>query len=91
MKLGKVEKHRLHIAASLLLGLPIEEKKWLSSLASHAHKNRLDAYALEGTAEEQAAKLRGDWTAVSVAFKKFQAEFHQESNWAKNASLYVQI
>lgn len=76
-------------ATSLLLGFPIEEKKWLLSLASHAYKNRTNAYALEGTAEEQAAKLRGDWKAVSVAFKKFQADFHQESNRAKNASLYV--
>jgi AbiV family abortive infection protein len=78
-------------ATSLLLGFPIEEKKWLSSLGRHAHKNHTNAYALEGTAEEQAAKLRADWKAVSVAFKKFQADFHQESNWAKNASLYVDL
>jgi AbiV family abortive infection protein len=76
-------------AVSLLAGIPVEKKKVLAGFASHARKNRINAYMLEGSAEEQAAKARGDWKTALEEFKKLQGEFHEKSNEAKNASLYV--
>jgi AbiV family abortive infection protein len=76
-------------ATSLLAGLSVDEKKILAGFASHAQKNRTNAYMLKGSAEEQAAKERGDWEAAGKEFKKLQAEFHKKSNDAKNAALYV--
>jgi AbiV family abortive infection protein len=77
------------LATMLLLGLPVDEKKMRSSFTSHSRKNHTNAYALKATAEEQSAKQREDWRAASEAFKKHQADFHESSNRAKNASLYV--
>ncbi|MDB5577515.1 MAG: hypothetical protein JWR80_2691 [Bradyrhizobium sp.] len=76
-------------ATSLVLGLEVDRKKVLAALGRHAAKNKMNAYMLEGSTAEAEAKARGDWTAASVAFKQTQEEFHQSSNWAKNASLYV--
>ena len=76
-------------ATSLLAGYSVDEKKVLAGFASHAKKNRTNAYMLEGSAEEQAAKERGDWKTAGEEFKRLQAEFHEKSNAAKNASLYV--
>ena len=44
---------------------------------------------LEGSEAEKDAKSRGDWGAALKAFKQTQDEFHEASNQAKNASLYV--
>jgi AbiV family abortive infection protein len=76
-------------ATSLLAGLPIDQKGILAGFASHRGKNRTNAYMLEGSAEEYVARERGDWKAALEEFKKLQAEFHETSNDAKNASLYV--
>jgi AbiV family abortive infection protein len=76
-------------ATSVLAGVAVDEKKVLSALASHAKKNRTNAYLLEGSLEEREAKDRGDWRVARDAFKRLQAKFHEESNEAKNASLYV--
>lgn len=76
-------------ATSLLAGIPVDQKKVLAGFASHGRKNRTNAYMLEGSAEEQAAKARGDWKAALEEFKMLQTEFHEKSNDAKNASLYV--
>jgi AbiV family abortive infection protein len=76
-------------ATSILAGLPVDEKKVVAALARHANKNRTNAYMLEGSAEEAAAKERGDWEAANAEFKNVQADFHNKSNTAKNASLYV--
>jgi AbiV family abortive infection protein len=76
-------------AASLLAGYSVDERKVLAGFASHARKNRLNAFMLEGSAEEYAARERGDWDIASEEFNKLQARFHKESNDAKNASLYV--
>jgi AbiV family abortive infection protein len=75
-------------ATSLLAGYSVD-KKVLAGFVSHARKNRTNAYMLKGSAEEQAAKERGDWEAASEEFNKLQAEFHKKSNGAKNAALYV--
>jgi AbiV family abortive infection protein len=76
-------------AVSLLAGLPVDQEKVLAGFASHARKNRTNANMLDGSPEEEAAKERGDWKAAAAEFKKLQDEFHQKSNDAKNASLYV--
>jgi AbiV family abortive infection protein len=76
-------------AVSVLAGLSVDEKKVLASLTRHSSKNRLNAYMLEGSAAETAAKKRGDWKTALTEFKKLQTEFHANSNAAKNASLYV--
>jgi AbiV family abortive infection protein len=74
---------------SLVAGIEIDEKKIVRALANHAGKNRTNAYLLAGLPEEQAAKARGDWELALSEFRKLQAEFHEGSNDAKNASLYV--
>lgn len=76
-------------ATSLLAGLPVDQKKVVAGFASHARKNRTNAYMLEGSPKEQAAKANGDWKAALEEFQKLQNEFHEKSNDAKNASLYV--
>lgn len=74
---------------SLVAGLKVDEKKIIRALANHAGKNRTNAYLLAGSPEEQAAKARGDWEAALVEFRKLQSDFHESSNEAKNAALYV--
>jgi AbiV family abortive infection protein len=76
-------------AVSLINGDEVDEKKVLAAFARHSAKNKSNAYMLEPSAEERDAQSRGDWKAALDAFKKTQAEFHSASNWAKNASLYV--
>lgn len=76
-------------AVSQLLGSEVDQKKMLAALARHASKNKANAYMLEVSDAEEAARARGDWAAASVIFKQTQAAFHDGSNRAKNASLYV--
>jgi HEPN superfamily AbiV-like protein len=44
---------------------------------------------LKASRAEEDAKKRGDWNTALEEFKKLQIEFHEKSNNAKNASLYV--
>jgi hypothetical protein len=44
---------------------------------------------LEGSSAEKDAKARGEWDTAQQEFRKLQQEFHEASNDAKNASLYV--
>ena len=76
-------------AVSLLVGLEVDQKKVLAALAKHSAKNKSNAYMLAGSEAEKDAKSRGDLKGAIEAFKKSQEEFHQTSNKAKNASLYV--
>lgn len=76
-------------AVSLVLGLEVDQKKVLAAFGRHAAKNKSNAYMLEGSEAEKDAKARGDWEAAMEAFKQTQGEFHETSNHAKNASLYV--
>jgi AbiV family abortive infection protein len=76
-------------AVSLINGDEVDEKKVLAAFARHSAKNKSNAYMLEPGPEERDAQSRGDWKAALEAFKKTQTEFHSASNWAKNASLYV--
>jgi AbiV family abortive infection protein len=76
-------------ATSLLSGLEVDQNKILATFRRHYSKNKSNAYMLEGSQAEQDAKARGDWETAQEEFKEFQTEFHEASNDAKNASLYV--
>lgn len=76
-------------AVNLILDVEVNQKKVFAALARHAAKNKSNAYMLERTEVEEAAQSRSDWRAVLEVFKKTQDEFHETSNQAKNASLYV--
>jgi AbiV family abortive infection protein len=76
-------------AVSLTLGFEVDQKKVLAAFGRHAAKNKSNAYMLEGSEAETDAKARGDWGAAMAAFRQSQDEFHETSNLAKNASLYV--
>jgi len=76
-------------ATSLLSGLEVDQSKILAAFRRHSSKNQSNAYMLEGSPAEKDAKARGDWETVRKEFRKLQLEFHEASNDAKNASLYV--
>ena len=76
-------------ASSLLSGLEVDQNKVLAAFRRHASKNKSNAYMTDGSQAEKDAKARGDWETAREEFKKFQMEFHEVSNDAKNASLYV--
>jgi len=76
-------------AVSLVLGFEVDQKKVLAAFGRHAAKNKSNAYMLKGSEAETDAKARGDWEAAMEAFRHTQDEFHETSNRAKNASLYV--
>jgi|SRR5450755_1060029 AbiV family abortive infection protein len=76
-------------ATTLLAGLDFNQDKTLAAFRRHASKNKNNAYMLEASQPEKDAKASGDWEEMRKAFKNFQTEFHEASNDAKNASLYV--
>ena len=76
-------------ATSLLSGLEVDQSKVLAAFRRHSSKNKNNAYMLGGSQAEKGAKARGDWETAREEFRKFQMEFHEASNDAKNASLYV--
>lgn len=76
-------------ATSLLMGHEVDSAKVKNAMASHASKDRTNAYFLKGDAKEEAAKQSGDFEGAVKAFKDMQKEFHLRANEAKNGSLYV--
>lgn len=76
-------------AVSLVVGFEVDQKKILAALARHSSKNKSNAYMMEESVAEKQAKLRGDLEGAIEAFWAWQEEFHQASNKAKNAALYV--
>lgn len=76
-------------ATLILLGHDVDEACLASAFRNHKAKNHANAFFARTTDEEMAARARGDWTAASEAFKKFQDKFHAEVNTIKNAGLYV--
>jgi len=76
-------------ATSLLMGHEVDSTKVKNAMASHANKNRTNAYFLKGDSKEEAAKQVGDVEEAIKAFKEMQKEFHLRANKAKNGSLYV--
>ncbi|WP_051002960.1 AbiV family abortive infection protein [Bradyrhizobium elkanii] len=87
-ELAKVE--RLGgLASGLLMGIEVDLSKATKGLTQHKAKNHLNAYMLPQSEAEQAAVERGDVEASLKAFSATQTAFHQKSNDAKNAALYV--
>ncbi|MET4277147.1 MULTISPECIES: AbiV family abortive infection protein [unclassified Bradyrhizobium] len=76
-------------ATSLMSGHKVDQDKLLAAFRRHSSKNKGNAYMLEASQGEAEAKARGDWETALQEFKKLQQEFHEASNDAKNASLYV--
>jgi AbiV family abortive infection protein len=76
-------------ATSLLMGFEVDAAKVRKAMASHARKNRTNAYFLKANAKEEAAKQSGNTDAAIQAFSEMQSAFHLTANKAKNASLYV--
>jgi len=76
-------------ATSLLMGMPVDVAKLARAMANHKAKNRMNAYMLTPGEEETAARQRADWSGSLDAFKAMQTAFHEKSNSAKNAALYV--
>jgi AbiV family abortive infection protein len=76
-------------ATSLLSGIEVDQNKILTAFRHHSSKNKSNAYMLDGSPAEKDANARGDWETAREEFRKLQLEFHQASNDAKNASLYV--
>lgn len=75
----------------ILMGMETDVQKRTAAFASHKAKNYTNAYLLPVTKTESDARREKRWQDAQQAFKKQQAEFHLESNTAKNASLYVDI
>jgi AbiV family abortive infection protein len=78
-------------AVSHLTGMTPDDKKFSKALASHKAKNYANAYMLEPTEAEKRAREAGDWRAAIETFEKTKVEFHEKSNAAKNAALYVDV
>ncbi|MDH2349562.1 AbiV family abortive infection protein [Bradyrhizobium sp. SSUT112] len=76
-------------ATGLLSGHKVDQNKTLAAFRRHSSKNKGNAYMLEASQAEAEATARGNWETALQEFKKLQQEFHEASNDAKNASLYV--
>jgi AbiV family abortive infection protein len=76
-------------ATGLLSGIEVDQNKVLAAFRRHSSKNKSNAYMLEGSQEEKDATARGDLETAREEFRKLQLDFHEASNNAKNASLYV--
>ena len=77
------------LSVSLLINEEFDAVKLLKKWSDHRVKNYTNAYMLRQTEDEAKALEQGDLATSLQAFEKLQADFHQESNYAKNASLYV--
>lgn len=78
-------------ATGHLMGVSVDFDKIRSRLTMHKVKNFANAYMLPLSEAQQKARDELDWRRERDAFKEQQAAFHQESNYRKNASLYVDI
>ncbi len=77
--------------SNILMGEAVDIQRLSAAMASHKAKNYANAYLLNVSAEEHEARARGDWRSAMEAFAKRKTQFHEESNTAKNASLYVDL
>ncbi|RZI31150.1 AbiV family abortive infection protein [Pseudomonas orientalis] len=85
---GKIE---ILCAAILshLIGKEVDVKSLSRVFRRHESKNKINAYFLPFSEEEQVAEKNNDIAAAVSSFKIVQEEFHKESNNLKNSSLYV--
>ena len=74
---------------SHLIGKEVDVKSLSRVFRRHESKNKMNAYFLPFSEEEQVAEKNNDIEAAVSAFKIVQEEFHKESNNLKNSSLYV--
>jgi AbiV family abortive infection protein len=77
------------LSATVLMGAPVNRKKFFSAFANHRAKNNTNSYFEEVTTEEASARAAEDWEAANQYFIALQASFHQQSNNAKNAAFYT--
>jgi AbiV family abortive infection protein len=70
---------------------PQDTQELLQELKRHKAKNLANAFLLEPTKEEKHARERKDWEGYKSASARAARDFHEKSNWAKNAALYVNI
>lgn len=85
---GKIEMIPAAIS-NLLAGGDVDMKRLKRAFARHESKNKMNAYFLPRTVQEEAALESKDVSAAAGAFNALQSEFHTSSNTLKNASLYV--
>jgi AbiV family abortive infection protein len=76
-------------AANLLLGGEVNIRRMTQAFRSHEAKNYANAYFAKLTQDELEARKQKDTKRAVEAFERLQEKFHEESNSAKNASLYV--
>jgi AbiV family abortive infection protein len=76
-------------ATALLMDSDVSSAKLMKSFTSHKAKNHINAYMLEISQEERDARDRSDLKGAVAAFSMLQDDFHERSNAAKNAALYV--
>ena len=74
---------------SLLMGHAVNVKSLRRAFGRHESKNKTNAYFLPRTEAETSALSAGDTLGVRKAFAGLQDAFHEESNFKKNAALYV--
>jgi len=77
------------VGHAAIFGGHLDVPKMKKAFRSHEAKNYANAYFVTPTADELKARERGDQRAAIEAFERFQEKFHNKSNSAKNASLYV--
>ncbi|SHI98733.1 AbiV family abortive infection protein [Halodesulfovibrio aestuarii] len=85
---GKIE-FILVYATHLLTTGEFNEKKFKKITTLHANKNKTNAYYLEVSDDERKAREKGELKEAAKIFDEKKENFHQESNRAKNAALYV--
>jgi AbiV family abortive infection protein len=76
-------------ATNLLLGGEVDIPRMTKAFRSHEAKNYANAYFAKLTPQELDAREQKDTKRAVEAFERLQEKFHEESNSAKNASLYV--
>ncbi|KJZ43448.1 AbiV family abortive infection protein [Pseudomonas fluorescens] len=74
---------------SYLIGNEVDVKSLSKVFRRHESKNKMNAYFLPLSENEEVAEKSNNVAAAVSAFKVVQEEFHQESNRLKNSSLYV--
>jgi AbiV family abortive infection protein len=74
---------------SLLMGHRVDLKPLRRAFSQHESKNKVNAYFVPKTEDEELAEEAGDFAGALHAFKELQEAFHRDSNADKNASLYV--
>ncbi|RXG90630.1 AbiV family abortive infection protein [Bradyrhizobium zhanjiangense] len=76
-------------ATSVLAKIDVDQTRLARALANHKAKNGANAYMLELSPAEKTARSEKDWKESAAAFDEMKRLYHEDSNEAKNAALYV--